>query len=107
MFMLGSPQELIILLVIILILFGGKKIPEIMRGLGQGLSEFKRATGHAQEELKTLVEEPPVATPAATTAPVAQAAPPVATAAPAAPAAEAPAAPAANPPTATPPPAAS
>jgi sec-independent protein translocase protein TatA len=83
MFMLGSPQELIILLVIILILFGGKKIPEIMRGLGQGLSEFRRATGHAQDELKTLVQEPPVTTTTTAAAPVAPAAetanPPAAT----------------------------
>jgi sec-independent protein translocase protein TatA len=98
MFMLGSPQELIILLVIILILFGGKKIPEIMRGLGQGLSEFRRATGHAQEELKTIVQEPPLTT-TATAAPVAQA--PPAGDAPTTPAAETP-----HPPTAAPPPAA-
>ncbi|MFV0291351.1 MAG: twin-arginine translocase TatA/TatE family subunit [Mangrovibacterium sp.] len=37
-------SELIIIIVIILILFGGKKIPELMRGLGQGVKEFKNAS---------------------------------------------------------------
>jgi sec-independent protein translocase protein TatA len=39
---LGVPEILLIVL-IILILFGGKKIPELMRGLGQGMKEFKKA----------------------------------------------------------------
>lgn len=34
--------ELLVILVIILLLFGGRKIPELMRGLGQGVSEFKK-----------------------------------------------------------------
>ena len=34
-------QEIIIILIAILLLFGGKKIPELMRGLGQGVKEFK------------------------------------------------------------------
>jgi sec-independent protein translocase protein TatA len=89
MYILGSPQELIILLVIVLVLFGGKKIPEIMRGLGQGLSEFRKATGHAQEELKSITLEPPPAAPAAPAAAPEPAAPP--TAAPAAPPAAPPA----------------
>lgn len=43
--MLGGvgPTELIIILLIILVLFGGKKIPEIARGLGKGIREFKDA----------------------------------------------------------------
>ena len=36
-----SPMHILLLLLIILILFGGKKIPEVMRGLGQGVKEFK------------------------------------------------------------------
>ena len=39
---LGMPEILLIVL-IVLILFGGKKIPELMRGLGQGMKEFKKA----------------------------------------------------------------
>lgn len=38
--MLGGP-EIAIILVIVLLLFGGKKIPELMRGLGKGVKEFK------------------------------------------------------------------
>jgi sec-independent protein translocase protein TatA len=37
-------QELIIVLVVVLILFGGRKLPELARGLGQGMREFKKAT---------------------------------------------------------------
>lgn len=41
--MVGAPQ-LILIGVIILLLFGGKKIPELMKGLGKGIKEFKNAT---------------------------------------------------------------
>jgi sec-independent protein translocase protein TatA len=37
-------QEVIVILVIVLLLFGGKKIPELMKGLGQGMKEFKNAS---------------------------------------------------------------
>jgi sec-independent protein translocase protein TatA len=37
-------KEILIILVIILLLFGGKKIPELMRGLGRGMKEFKDAS---------------------------------------------------------------
>lgn len=40
---LGTP-ELIIILVVVLLLFGGRKIPEFMRGLGKGVKEFKDAS---------------------------------------------------------------
>lgn len=39
-----GPFELLIIVVIIMLLFGGKKIPELMHGLGKGISEFKRAS---------------------------------------------------------------
>lgn len=41
--MLG-PTELIVILIVVLLLFGGKKIPELMKGLGQGMKEFKDAS---------------------------------------------------------------
>ena len=39
-----SGMELLIIVLIVLILFGGKKIPELMKGLGNGIKEFKNAT---------------------------------------------------------------
>ena len=39
-----GPWQIVLIVVIILLLFGGKKIPELMRGLGQGMKEFKNAT---------------------------------------------------------------
>jgi len=38
-----SPTHIIILVVVLVLLFGGKKIPELMRGLGSGIKEFKDA----------------------------------------------------------------
>jgi sec-independent protein translocase protein TatA len=43
-------QELLIILVLVLLLFGAKKVPEMARGLGQGLQEFKRAAHEAATE---------------------------------------------------------
>ena len=39
-----SPWQIIVIVAVILLLFGGKKIPELMRGLGSGIKEFKDAT---------------------------------------------------------------
>ena len=39
-----GPQEVIIIAIIVLLLFGGRKIPELMKGLGKGMKEFKNAT---------------------------------------------------------------
>lgn len=39
-----KPGEIILILAIVLLLFGGKKIPELMKGLGQGIKEFKDAS---------------------------------------------------------------
>ena len=51
--MLGGigAQELLLILLVILLLFGAKKIPEVARGLGKGMSEFRRAMREAQDEL--------------------------------------------------------
>jgi sec-independent protein translocase protein TatA len=50
--MIGMPgmQEWIIILVVVLVLFGGRKLPELARGLGQGLKEFKKAQQEASAE---------------------------------------------------------
>ncbi len=44
-------QELLIVLVIVLIFFGGRKLPDLARGLGEGLREFKKATKEPPVEL--------------------------------------------------------
>ena len=44
--------EMIVILVVILLLFGGKKIPQLMRGLGQGIKEFKSASKEGKEDEK-------------------------------------------------------
>jgi sec-independent protein translocase protein TatA len=58
-----GPWQAVIIVVALLLLFGGKKIPELMKGLGQGMKEFKKATkddisGNAnpQKELESRSE---------------------------------------------------
>lgn len=46
-------SEWIIILIIVLLLFGGKKIPELMRGLGKGVKSFKDGVEDAKRELNT------------------------------------------------------
>jgi sec-independent protein translocase protein TatA len=54
--------EIILVLAVALLLFGGKKLPELAKGLGNGIREFKKATGNASEELRQAIENPlPVA----------------------------------------------
>jgi len=48
-----GPTEIIILVLIILLLFGGRKIPELMRGLGRGMKEFKNAQKEDEEDEKS------------------------------------------------------
>ncbi len=52
--------EIILVLAIALILFGGKKLPELAKGLGNGIREFKKATANASEEIHQAVEPVPV-----------------------------------------------
>ncbi|HZL10116.1 MAG TPA: twin-arginine translocase TatA/TatE family subunit [Prolixibacteraceae bacterium] len=47
-----GPQELIIVLVVVVLMFGGTKIPELMKGFGKGLKEFKNASKAEDEEPK-------------------------------------------------------
>ena len=46
--MIGAPQ-IILIVVVVLLLFGGRKIPELMKGLGSGIKEFKNATKEDKE----------------------------------------------------------
>jgi sec-independent protein translocase protein TatA len=58
--MLGlGPGELVGIFVVILLLFGAKKVPEIMRGFGEGLREFKKASQDAVQEITRAVDEKP------------------------------------------------
>lgn len=50
MFGIGT-TELIIIMFIILLIFGAKKLPELAQGLGKGIREFKRASNEIQDEL--------------------------------------------------------
>ncbi|HVZ56906.1 MAG TPA: twin-arginine translocase TatA/TatE family subunit [Chitinophagaceae bacterium] len=50
-------QEIIIILVIILLLFGGRKIPELMRGLGRGVREFNDAKNNVKREIEEGINE--------------------------------------------------
>ena len=45
-----GPWQIVLIVVIVLLLFGGKKIPELMRGLGSGLKEFKDASKEENED---------------------------------------------------------
>lgn len=56
-------QEILIIGVVILVLFGGKKIPEFMRGLGKGMREFTEAKDKVHEEFKEGMKEKESATP--------------------------------------------
>lgn len=50
-------QELIIVLVIILILFGGKKIPELLHGVGKGVGELQKGINEGKRQLETSYQE--------------------------------------------------
>lgn len=50
MFLAIGPQQIVIVLVVVLLLFGGRKIPELMRGLGSGIKEFKNAAKEDEED---------------------------------------------------------
>ena len=49
--------EIILILAIVLILFGAKKLPELARGLGQGIKEFKKATDTASASMREVVQD--------------------------------------------------
>lgn len=50
-------QEIIVILVIVLLLFGGRKIPELMRGLGRGVREFNDAKNNVKKEIEDGISD--------------------------------------------------
>ena len=52
---IGGP-EIIVILLIVLVLFGGKKIPELMKGLGKGVKEYKKAMNGIEEEVDNITQ---------------------------------------------------
>ena len=52
----SSPMHLVLIVLVIVLLFGGRKIPELMKGIGQGMKEFKKASAlndEPEEEKKS------------------------------------------------------
>ncbi len=50
--------EILVIVLVVLLLFGAKKIPELARGLGQGITEFRKASSDIRKELEKGPEEP-------------------------------------------------
>lgn len=53
---IGAPQ-IILIVIVVLLLFGGRKIPELMRGLGSGIKEFKDASKDDSEDKNNIPKE--------------------------------------------------
>ena len=58
LFNLGG-GEIILILALVLILFGAKKLPELAKGLGSGIKEFKKATREVTDEIQTAMDDTP------------------------------------------------
>jgi len=55
---IGGP-ELLMIMFVVLLLFGGQKLPELAKGMGKSLREFKKAASGVEEEFKRAIEETP------------------------------------------------
>lgn len=51
--------EIVLILAVVLILFGAKKLPELAKGLGTGIKEFKKATREVSDEISSAMDENP------------------------------------------------
>ena len=54
--MLGT-WEIVAIVLVVLLLFGGKKIPELMKGLGKGVKSFKQGMNEVEKEIKEIDED--------------------------------------------------
>ena len=52
-----GPWEITLIILVVIILFGGKKLPEIAKGLGKGIQEFKKASKEVTDEINKTTEE--------------------------------------------------
>ena len=52
-----GPWEIVLIILVIILIFGGKKIPELARGLGKGLKEFRKTTNEKKDEVNTAAED--------------------------------------------------
>ncbi|MDE6115448.1 MAG: twin-arginine translocase TatA/TatE family subunit [Muribaculum sp.] len=50
-------SEVLIIAFVVLLLFGGKKIPELMRGIGKGVSSFRQGMNEIQDEIKKPIDD--------------------------------------------------
>lgn len=57
LFSLPGGSEWILIAIVVLLMFGGKKIPELMRGLGKGVREFKDAKGNVEKDIEEGMKE--------------------------------------------------
>lgn len=57
LFSMPGGGEMILIFVVVLLLFGGKKIPELMKGLGKGIREFNNARNAIEDEIQDGVRE--------------------------------------------------
>ena len=55
---IGGP-ELMVIMFIVLLLFGANKLPELAKGMGRAVREFKKATSSVEQEVRRAMEEPP------------------------------------------------
>ena len=58
-----GPWEIILILAVVLVLFGAKKLPELAKGMGQGIKEFKKASRDVQAELDRAMDDQPTYSP--------------------------------------------
>ncbi len=58
-FGIPSTPELLVILLVILLLFGAKRLPELARGMGKSIREFKKATSEVEDDIREALKEEP------------------------------------------------
>jgi sec-independent protein translocase protein TatA len=70
-FALGA-QEIILILVVVILLFGGRKIPELMRGVGRGMGELQKGLEEGRKQMSAITQEAASSEPISTPKPTAE-----------------------------------